>query len=59
MGVGSLETLYNFYSDMKYFGNYTHQEIDEMYPFEREIYFGLLKKTLNEIKNQKSKNTTE
>jgi hypothetical protein len=27
---------------MKYYGHYTFSELDEMYPFERDIYFSLL-----------------
>jgi hypothetical protein len=30
---------------MKYYGNYSMFEIDDMYPFEREIYHGLLFET--------------
>lgn len=44
----SLSNLYQFYSNMKYFGHYTINEIDEMLPFERDIYFGLLQKTIEE-----------
>lgn len=43
-----LSNLYQFYSNMKYFGHYSINEIDQMLPFEREIYFGLLNKTIEE-----------
>jgi len=36
-----LLSLYQYYNNMKYYGNYTIFEIDEMLPFERDIYFGL------------------
>ena len=39
------DTIGNFYkviSSMVYFGNYTLTDINEMYPFERSIYLGLL-----------------
>jgi hypothetical protein len=51
---GDLSSLYTFYSNMKFFGHYSIFEIDEMLPFEREIYFGLLSKTLDE-QNKKGK----
>lgn len=47
----SLATLYNTYSNMKYYGKYSTFEIDSMIPFEREIYFGLL----NKIKEDEAK----
>jgi len=43
-----LVSLYQFYANMKKFGNYSIFEIDEMLPFERDIYFGLLKKMIEE-----------
>jgi len=52
VGVSSLKALYNYYSDMKYFGNYSHEDIGDMYPFERDIYLGMLKSTLKEIKEK-------
>jgi hypothetical protein len=38
---------------MKYFGHYSIQEIDSMLPFERDIYFGLLSKTIDEQNKHK------
>jgi len=35
---------------MKFFGKYSIFEIDEMLPFERSVYLGMLEKTLKEIK---------
>jgi hypothetical protein len=55
-GVGSLHALYNYYNDMTYFGNYSHEDIGNMYPFERDIYLGMLKTTLKEIKESKERN---
>jgi hypothetical protein len=37
---------------MKYFGKYSIFELDEMLPFERDIYYGLLTKTIEEQNNQ-------
>lgn len=50
----NLSTLYQYYSNMKYFGHYSIIEVDEMLPFEREIYFGLLSKTIEEQNKHKS-----
>ena len=55
-GVSSLHALYNYYNDMKHFGNYSHEDIGNMYPFERDIYLGMLKTTLKEIKEAKERN---
>jgi len=44
----SLASLYQYYSNMKYFGKYSIFEIDDMLPFERDIYYGLLQKTIEE-----------
>jgi len=38
---------------MKYFGHYSIQEVDDMLPFERDIYFGLLSKTIEEQNKNK------
>jgi len=43
-----LSSLYQFYHNMHYFGKYSISDIDQMLPFERDIYFGLLSKTLDE-----------
>lgn len=53
MVEGDLSSLYTFYNNMKFFGHYSIFEIDEMLPFEREIYIGLLTKTLDEVKKGK------
>ena len=37
---------------MKYFGKYSTFEVDNMYPFEREIYHGLLLDTKKKIKDK-------
>jgi len=42
---------------MKYFGKYSITEIDNMLPFERDIYWGLLSKTIEEINNSNSQNS--
>jgi hypothetical protein len=39
---------------MKYFGRYSIFEIDDMLPFERDIYYGLLQKTIEEQNKYKS-----
>jgi len=51
--VGSLGNLYNYYNNLKYFGNYTLNDINELFPFEREILMGLLKKTIKEVNKEK------
>ena len=40
-----LGALYKFYHLMKYYGKYSLFEVDNMYPFEREIFFNLLADT--------------
>ena len=40
-----LQSIYEFYHSMKYYGRYGFDEIDNMLPFERDIYFGLLVET--------------
>ena len=44
----SLSNLYHYYNNMKYYGHYAISEIDSMLPFERDIYLGLLQKTIEE-----------
>jgi len=53
MVESSLMTLYQYYNNMKYFGKYSIFEIDEMLPFERDIYFGMLSKTIDEQNKNK------
>lgn len=45
----SLIGLYQNYSDLVFFGKYTKQDIDSLYPFERSIVIGLLNKTREEL----------
>ena len=55
MGViceSSLASLYQYYNSMKFYGKYSTFEVDEMLPFERDIYRGLLLKTIEENKSQ-------
>ena len=54
MVESNLNTLYQYYNNMKYFGHYTIFEIDEMLPFERDIYFGMLSKTIDEQNKNKN-----
>jgi len=51
MGImveSSLLSIYQFYSNMKFFGNYSIPEVDEMLPFERDIFYSLLVKLKEE-----------
>jgi hypothetical protein len=48
----SLLNLYNYYNNMKFYGNYSIFEIDDMYPFEREIYTAMLMQYLEEEKQR-------
>ncbi len=55
MGViceSSLSSLYQYYNNMKFYGKYSIFEIDEMLPFERDIFYGLLSKTIEENKQE-------
>lgn len=45
----SLMTIYKTYNNMMVFGNISKADIDEMYPFERAIFIGLLNSTKEEI----------
>ena len=45
----NLSSIYKIYSHLVYFGKYTKEDIDKMYPFERTIFIGLL----HSIKNEK------
>lgn len=45
----SLMTLYKSYNFMIYFGHYSKEDIDNMYPFERSIFIGLLNKTKEDL----------
>lgn len=46
----NLGSIYRVYSHLTYFGNYTKEDIDKMYPFERTIFIGLLHSIKNESK---------
>lgn len=41
----SLMTIYKTYKNMMMFGNISKSDIDEMYPFERAIFIGLISET--------------
>lgn len=45
----NLGSIYRVYSHLTYFGKYSKDDIDGMYPFERTIFIGLL----HSIKNEK------
>ena len=47
-----LGSIYQYYHIMKYYGHYSLFEVDEMFPFEREIYFNLLLDTKEREKEQ-------
>lgn len=45
----TLMTLYKTYNNMMMFGNLTKTDIDNMYPFERTIFIGLITKTKEDM----------
>jgi len=45
MSEDSLMSLYQTYNDLIFHGNYSKQDIDTMYPFERVIFVNLLNKS--------------
>lgn len=45
----NLMSLYKAYNFLNFFGNYSKTDIDGMYPFERNIFIGLLKKTKEDM----------
>ena len=49
MSDDTLMTLYKTYNFLVYFGKYTKEDIDKMYPFERSIFVGLLNKTKEDL----------
>lgn len=49
MSEDTIVSLYQAYTDLVFFGKYTKQDIDSLYPFERTILIGLLKKTREEL----------
>jgi len=44
----SIAGIYDEYFTLSFYTNLTKKDIDEMYPFEREIFIGLLKKKLEQ-----------
>ena len=51
MSEDSLMTLYKSYNHLVFFGHYSKQDIDDMLPFERVIFIGLLNKTKEDLSN--------
>jgi hypothetical protein len=49
MSDDNLMSLYKSYNHLTFFGNYTKQDIDSMFPFERNIFIGLLNKTKEDL----------
>lgn len=49
MSDDTLMTLYKTYNAMIFFGHYSKEDIDKMYPFERSIFIGLLNKTKEDL----------
>lgn len=45
----TIMSLYQTYNDLTYFGKYTKQDIDTLYPFERTILISLLNKTREDL----------
>lgn len=51
----SFKSLYQTYNDIIYYSHYTKQDIDSMYPFERDIFKYMLFDTLKNIAESKKK----
>lgn len=49
MSEDELMSLYKTYSSMIYFGHFTKDDIDNMYPFERSVFVGLLNKLKEDL----------
>lgn len=49
MSDDELSSLYKTYSSMIYFGHFTKEDIDNMYPFERSVFVGLLNKLKEDL----------
>jgi len=49
MSDDSLMTLYKSYNFLTFFGHYSKEGIDSMYPFERSIFIGLLNKAKEDL----------
>jgi hypothetical protein len=45
----SLISLYQTYNDLVFFGKYTKEDVDTLYPFERTIFMSLLNKTREDM----------
>lgn len=45
----SLLSIYQTYNDLTFYGRYTKQDVDTLYPFERSILISLLNKTREEL----------
>lgn len=45
----TIMSLYQTYNDLTYFGKYTKQDIDTLFPFERTILISLLNKTREDL----------
>lgn len=46
-----IDTMYKVYSTLTYFANFTKQDVDSMYPFERTLFIGLLHSIKEEERN--------
>ncbi len=49
MSEDSLMSIYQTYNDLTFFGKYTKQDVDTLYPFERTILISLLNKTREDM----------
>jgi hypothetical protein len=49
MSEDSLMSIYQTYNDLIFFGKYTKQDVDTLYPFERTILISLLNKTREDM----------
>lgn len=49
MSEDELMSLYKTYSSMIFFGHFTKEDIDGMYPFERSLFVGLLNKLKEDL----------
>ena len=56
-----IKSIYEQYCDISYYSSMTKQDVDSMFPFERDIFIGLLQKRENAkmeaIKNQQNQNS--
>jgi hypothetical protein len=49
----TLEDYYNFVTSMKIHGKFSVEEVDNMYPFEREVYGNLVSETIKKLRESK------